>query len=205
VKVLVFDMGGVLAVDAVRRKVHDLAERHGLPEAQLQDVSSSLRPLVDLGTMTESEFWTRSLQRCGVNVTPPDLQLDAYAAAAPGAVEFLRFARSKGLRLALLTNDSTELSKLRQEALGTAACFEAIFVSAAVGIAKPDVRLYRGLLSALREPAESCLFIDDREENVKAAHAVGMQAVQFIGFPELHRTIAELQENTEKPWDSRAR
>ncbi|MCD8149383.1 MAG: HAD family phosphatase [Clostridiales bacterium] len=59
--------------------------------------------------------------------------------------------------------------------------FDGILYSAEVGVVKPDARIYRCLLDRFRLRAEECLFLDDRNDNVEGARAVGMQAEVYKG------------------------
>ena len=49
-----------------------------------------------------------------------------------------------------------------------------------LGIAKPDPAIYRHAAEGLQVPVGEILFIDDKEENILAARAAGMIAVQYI-------------------------
>ena len=51
--------------------------------------------------------------------------------------------------------------------------------SAEVRLAKPDPRIYQLALARLSIRADQAVFIDDMPENVQAALALGMSAVQF--------------------------
>lgn len=55
--------------------------------------------------------------------------------------------------------------------------FHTVVVSGLLGITKPDAAIYRYLLD--RIGAETCVFIDDRIENVLAAEASGLRAIHF--------------------------
>lgn len=48
-----------------------------------------------------------------------------------------------------------------------------------LGIAKPDPAIYRHAVEGLHVPADEILFVDDKEENILAARAAGMVAVQY--------------------------
>ena len=52
-----------------------------------------------------------------------------------------------------------------------------ILVSAEVGMAKPRPEIFQLAASRLGVPPEACVFVDDWDQNVDAARAVGMQAV----------------------------
>lgn len=99
--------------------------------------------------------------------------------ALEGTVEVLARLRERGVPLYALTNFSTEKFPLMRERFGFFDWFDGIVVSGAVGIAKPDPRIYAHLFLACDLRPGDCLFIDDMPANVAAAKAAGMQAIQF--------------------------
>jgi epoxide hydrolase-like predicted phosphatase len=57
--------------------------------------------------------------------------------------------------------------------------FDALIVSAEVGIMKPDPRIYRIALEQLKVEPHEAIFVDDTPANVEAARSLGMQGIQF--------------------------
>lgn len=55
------------------------------------------------------------------------------------------------------------------------------FVSCHTGVRKPDAEAYLGPCRELRVAPADCLFVDDREPNVTAARALGLDALRFDG------------------------
>jgi epoxide hydrolase-like predicted phosphatase len=95
-------------------------------------------------------------------------------------LELMRELRDRGYRMAILTNNVREWEELWRAKLPVDEIFELVVDSAWVGMRKPDPRIYELTISRLGgvELGE-CLFVDDNEENVKAARALGMTAVHF--------------------------
>lgn len=58
--------------------------------------------------------------------------------------------------------------------------FDGIVISGDLGVMKPDQGIFEKLIEKFNLNPAHCLFIDDQEENVKAAQAIGMTAVQFL-------------------------
>ena len=65
-----------------------------------------------------------------------------------------------------------------------------------LGIAKPDAAIYRHAVEGLGVPVGEILFVDDREENIRAAHAAGMVAVQYTG----HQAFVEEMQGMGMGW-----
>jgi putative hydrolase of the HAD superfamily len=97
----------------------------------------------------------------------------------PGAVATLRALRSRGLRLALVSNYDSRLHRVVAE-LGLARFFAAVLVSSEVGWAKPSQRIYAAALAALRVAPGEALMVGDRmREDVEGARAAGLRALLY--------------------------
>ncbi len=57
--------------------------------------------------------------------------------------------------------------------------FDAMVISAEVGVVKPEARIYRVALEKLGVAPEEAVFLDDFFENVEGAQQVGMHAIHF--------------------------
>ena len=63
--------------------------------------------------------------------------------------------------------------------LGVLGAFDGFTYSAEMGLAKPDPAAYLEALGRIGLPANRCVFVDDRMENVDAARSVGIPAFAF--------------------------
>ncbi|MCF4138657.1 HAD-IA family hydrolase [Streptomyces sp. Tue 6430] len=105
-------------------------------------------------------------------------------------LELLRRARVR-VPLVLVTNATLGLER-DLEAMGLTELADEVVSSARVGLAKPDRRILElGAARAGVRP-ERCLFVDDTEENVEAAAALGMTAVHFRAAADLERALEPL-------------
>ena len=62
-------------------------------------------------------------------------------------------------------------------------------VSYRTGVRKPDPEAYLGAARALGLAPHECLFVDDRQSNVDAALALGMDALRFEGVAPLRAAL----------------
>src|SRR4029453_9158338 len=83
-----------------------------------------------------------------------------------------------GRRLGLLSNFSADLRTMlaQQDLLRP---FDALAISAEIGIMKPDAAAYQAVLAMMQMEAHTCVFIDDVPANVAAAQAVGLHGIVF--------------------------
>jgi epoxide hydrolase-like predicted phosphatase len=109
------------------------------------------------------------------------------AVPRPAMLEAIRKLRAGGLRVAALTNNwITE-----DQGTGALRAFFDVFVeSIAVGLRKPDPRIYQLVCRELDvEPGEA-VFLDDIGSNLKAARALGMTTIKV---DEPDAALAELE------------
>jgi len=85
--------------------------------------------------------------------------------------------RAAGYRTALLTNNIKEFSDGWRAMIPADDMFDVIVDSSAVGIRKPDHRIYRMVLQQLGVEADEAAFLDDAVGNIEAARALGMPAI----------------------------
>ncbi|MGI5195709.1 HAD family hydrolase [Streptomyces sp. CA-288835] len=105
---------------------------------------------------------------------------------------FLRALRRDGYRLALLTNNVREWEPLWRAQLPVDELFDVVVDSHREGVRKPDPAIYRILLDRLGTTPQRCLFVDDTEENCKAAAELGIRAVRFADTASAVREISAL-------------
>jgi putative hydrolase of the HAD superfamily len=98
----------------------------------------------------------------------------------PEAAIVINEARSKGLKLAILSNELDMFyGKELRSKLQVLKNFDTIVDATYTGILKPDSRAYRFALDAIGLSASECLFIDDQKRNIDGALAVGLACVHF--------------------------
>ena len=78
-----------------------------------------------------------------------------------------------------MSNAWDDLRDVLEKGWKIAAAFDAIVISAEVGVAKPDAKIYHIILDRLGVAPAEAVFVDDFSENVAGARAVGMRAIRF--------------------------
>jgi putative hydrolase of the HAD superfamily len=74
------------------------------------------------------------------------------------------------------------------------ALFDHIIESAKIGLRKPDPRIYRMMIDALKVDPAKCVYLDDLGVNLKPARAMGMTTIKVVSAPQ---ALAELEAATE--------
>lgn len=183
---VVFDFGGVLS--AGHDPVPALHELLGGDQDALETALWAERPAYDAGAVTAEEYWGAVAAAVGVEqlsaTEVAELQ-DAdnryFLRLDPDSRALLHDLARNGTRLALLSNASASFG----EAVRRADWFEAFtlaVISAEEKAMKPERELYEVLLDVLAHETggvsipQAVIFFDDREENVAAARALGIDA-----------------------------
>ena len=191
---LLIDFGGVLTT-SVWDSFADFCREKKLEEDAVKrlfredpEALAELRGL-ETGQLSEDEFELRFAKRLGLGEAS-DLIDSMFRGMRPDElmVAAVRDARSSGIRTGLVSN-SWSTSHYDRDLL--AELFDAVVISAEVGMHKPQPEIYLLAADRLGLAPARCVFVDDLRENCAGAEAVGMTAI-------LHRdpaeTIARMEE-----------
>jgi putative hydrolase of the HAD superfamily len=112
----------------------------------------------------------------GLPVSADGLLARMFAASVLDSAmhDLMRSLRRAGLRTALLSNSWGSQDYPRQL---FPELFDAVVISAEVGMRKPEERIFRLAAELLGLQPQECVFIDDIEANVLAAEAIGLIGV----------------------------
>ena len=118
----------------------------------------------------------------------------------PKAQQTLSTLRRRGLRMGLVTNGRIASQQPKIDGLGIAGYFDAILISEAEGVRKPDPEIFRRASSRLGVTAgETVMVGDNPEADIQGAKSFGMKAIwkrdTYWSPPELvDAVIDELEE-----------
>ena len=110
------------------------------------------------------------------------IQADCFTHLHHGILPMLSGLKVQGIRIGLITNCFSEEAKLIRES-ELFLCFDAHCLSWEEGVRKPDPDIYRTCLRRLGVAPEECLYVGDGgSQELEAARALGMQAVQATWY-----------------------
>ena len=93
----------------------------------------------------------------------------------PGAYDFIKKARGKGVRLAICSSNSRELVDQVLSVLGIFFDFEVTLTGSDIHNGKPAPDIYLTAMERLGLAPEDCLVFEDICQGIKAGHNAGMQ------------------------------
>jgi putative hydrolase of the HAD superfamily len=205
IKAVISDFGGVVTLPLIEgfKRAH---EQIGVPvealgKAMALTASRAPEPplwTLERGQMSEPDFLAGLEDALG-EVTGHPVSLDGYGARLMGELEpnepllaHYRALRSRGVRLAILTNNVREWHDIWRSAFDIDALFELVVDSSFEGTRKPEPRIYEITLERLGLEAGDCAFIDDVEVNVTAARELGLHGIHFRTNDQVLEELAAL-------------
>jgi putative hydrolase of the HAD superfamily len=191
IRAVVFDIGGVIQ-DSPLHAIARYERDHGLPPGTINRtvVAAGERGAwsrLERGELTVEAWCAPFEDDCRAHgLTVDATHLMQYIAEAgrerPQMLRAVSRLRARGLRVGALTNNwVTEKATTRPHPIGRH--FDALVESRAVGMRKPDPRIYQLICRQLSvEPAQAA-FLDDIGTNLKSAKALGMHTIK-VSEPE---------------------
>ena len=118
--------------------------------------------------------------------------LDMFHGYVPGVPTMMARLEEARVPMFGLSNLPAEIAAETFDVFPMIKLLRDVVVSGEEGVVKPDPRIYEIALSRMGNPAPAdVFFIDDREENIRAAEALGMRGHVFRGAARLERALAE--------------
>ncbi|NEA30405.1 HAD family hydrolase [Streptomyces sp. SID13031] len=186
---VVFDIGGVLLDWSPDYLYRDLIPDDGQREHFLTNITS---PEWNL-QQDAGRPWAEAIAEL-TSLHPEHAEwIDAYdtgwlkmvGGLIEGTADVITELREQGIPTYALTNFSTEKWEVAKEAFPILAGFSGEVVSGTEQTLKPGEKLYRILLDRYRLDPARTFYTDDKNDNVIAARATGMDAETFINAPTL--------------------
>ena len=100
---------------------------------------------------------------------------DCIGAFIPETQKLMKDLSAKGIKICLLSNITADLEDIVPQNVDK----DKRFLSYELGMIKPDAKIYQHVLKQLKAAPQETLFIDDLEENISAAQALGMNGIIF--------------------------
>jgi putative hydrolase of the HAD superfamily len=191
IKVLLFDLGGVLC------RLHDPIETFGLQQGHAEFMERWLKsPAVrefERGAINAETFAQHIVTEAGLAYDADEFlrRFDAWPDRLfPGTLELLQMIPARYER-ALLSN--TNANHWGRDDVGgrLRASFGRIFLSFETGLLKPDAQAFLHVVAEYGCTAQEILFFDDNPLNVRAAIESGCRAELIDGHQALRRALTE--------------
>jgi putative hydrolase of the HAD superfamily len=190
-----FDIGGVLGTNGWDREQRSRAlEKFGVEDEEFEHRHHQVVSEFETGAMSLEEYLDVTVFHTPRLFSREDFELYMLSLSEPNpySIEVARHAAAAGrVRLMTMNNESAVLNVHRIEHFGLKSIFPTFLSSCWLGVRKPQRTFFeRGLGIAQAEPRAS-LLVDDRDQNLAPAAALGMRTIRFTDPESLARQLAE--------------
>ena len=196
IKTIFWDIGGVLERTEDHTPRAALADQLGWPASELSRVifghTDGYR--IQLGQVSLEEHYANIAAALDIPVAQIDGVLSAFFGGDRldlALVDHIR-ALKQDYTTAVISNYMPVLRDKIDQLWQIGDAFDALVVSAEVGVMKPDPAIYQIALEKTNTPPRQSVFIDDFIENVESARRVGMHAIHFKAAPQALEELNDL-------------
>lgn len=192
--ILLFDLFGVIARHQRPGALEEMADRCQVPTGAFTTAYWACRPPYDAGRQSAPEYWTAVLRRLSVSADADAIEelrrtdIDSWSRVDDRMVTYVQSLRDVA-EVAVLSNIPSDHADAFLSAQPWLHDLDHVAFSGKIRVAKPDPAAFRHCVVAMRAAPTDFLFVDDREENVRAAQATGMNGLVFTDRDELAAVI----------------
>ncbi|MEV6537924.1 HAD family phosphatase [Streptomyces sp. NPDC051665] len=192
--IVLFDLFGVIARHQRPGAQGKMAARCHAPTDAFTTAYWDCRPPYDAGRQSASEYWTAVLRRLSLSADADTIEelrltdIDSWSRVDDRMVAYVESLRGVA-EVALLSNIPADHADAFLAAQPWLHQLDNVAFSGKIKAAKPDPAAFQHCVDAMRASPGDFLFVDDREENVRAARAMGMNGHLFTGRDELATVI----------------
>jgi putative hydrolase of the HAD superfamily len=195
IKAIYFDLGGVIVRTVDHRSRAQLAAEFGMSYEEMDRFVFECQTAVDatVGKVTEQDHWLDVAHRLKCPEGDFPRLRDAFFGGDTVDQDIINLLRSlrKTHKTGLISNAWDGLRPwIVSQKFDDA--FDYLTISAEVGVAKPDARIYHHALEKLGVKPEEAIFVDDVEKNVAASEALGMHGVLFRSSEQARADVKRL-------------
>jgi len=195
---VILDYGQVLAGCPTKDEFGRMAEMFNVSFERFYELWEASRGPYDRGDFAAEEYWLKlaaetdtSLDRRQIE-TLRKIEIEIWAHPIPGMLDWVSQLHAAGIKTGLLSNMPWDLITYLRANCQWLENFAFKTFSAEVRLIKPDPAIYQHTLHGLGVAATETLFVDDREDNVRAARTLGIHAVQFRSIGLLRHDLKAL-------------
>lgn len=193
IKVVIWDMGGVILRSEDKTPRKKLAEQYGLTLDEIYTLvfNSESANLATLGRINETEHWKqvgRSLKITGEVLQEFQDQFWAGDRLDQDLIDYIKSLQSS-CKTALLSNAWSGAREVLTNHKPCMDAFQYSIFSCEVGLAKPDPAIYNKILGLTEVEPAGAIFVDDVQVNIDAANDVGIHGVRFFNSAQAREDV----------------
>ena len=178
-----FDIGGVLGTNGWDREQRARAlQQFGIEEEDFEHRHHQVVSEFETGAMSLEEYLDVTVFHTPRLFSREDFELYMLALSEPNpyTIEIAKHAAAAGrVRLMTMNNESAVLNVHRIDRFGLKSIFPTFLSSCWLGVRKPSRTFFERGLGIAQAEASASLLIDDRDQNLTPASALGMHTIRY--------------------------
>jgi glucose-1-phosphatase len=197
IRAIIFDLGGVILRTDDPQPRSALAMRLGRTYAELDQIvfGNPISQQGERGQATPEQIWAeigRLLNLTSEQISTFRQEFFGGDKVDSLLVQLIQRLR-KSYRIGLLSNAwYRDMPRFLHENLKLPDLFDVVISSAAVEMAKPDRKIFELALEKLAVQPEQAVFVDDNQDNIRAAAYVGIHTVHFKSTAQAQNELAQI-------------
>ncbi len=182
IQAVFFDFGGVIQRTEYQAPRQYLAQRFSMEYDDIDNIvfNSPTAKQATVGEIPVQKHWEAVAKRLKVSkeqITGVENEFFAGDVIDHSIVEYLRSLRPR-FKTGLISNAWSDMREyLVRKKLDMV--FDTLTISAEVGVAKPEAKIYHLALEQAQVQPEAAVFVDDVLANIEACEALGMKGILF--------------------------
>lgn len=185
VKAVIFDLYGVLGLNGWQ----DFKARHFVDRLEEWERLRVLGQRADAGKVSQDEFVQALIDATGESKATIRRQFESTKPNAPLLV-YIAHELKPHYKIGILSNTSHDVYQTIFQAEDYA-LFDVAIGSFAVGLTKPDPKMFLLMCERLGVDPAECIMVDDKPQHTAAAGQLGMRTVVYTSAPQAIRDIQE--------------
>ena len=185
-KVFVFDNFGVV----MNELSYIWEKRHLTSDRELQE-RSDIGAEADRDEISADEMFRKYGKM--IKQTGPEVRAEWRGTVRVNweVIDIVKDLRKNGYKVVMFSNATSSILRDYMASFGILDEFDRIFISSEMKLIKPEPESFKYVLSEMGVRAKNAMMIDDRERNIAAAEAMGMECILFADAPTLREKLEE--------------
>ncbi|MGB3345237.1 MAG: HAD-IA family hydrolase [Aequorivita sp.] len=196
IKVVFFDIGGVLLTNGWGHKSRQKAAEHfGFNYDEMNVLHNFIYNVFEIGSISIDDYLDTAVFHVPRDFTKEEFKDFMYAQSVelPKMLAYVReWKKQTELPIFALSNESRELNDYRIDKFKLHEVFDGFFSSCYVGMRKPDPRIYKEAMQIVQVKPLETIYFDDRELLAKTAEKLGMNAVHYKKFETTQKILEKI-------------
>lgn len=201
IKAIIFDIGGVLVSPKVGEIHNDIADYLGISRHRLKNFAKKYESSLAKGKISFFDVYTDAIKKFSLKKFTAQKIVNKHLKIFQKRIKKLNSKiisliknLRKKYRVLCLVNAETDVIPFVKKR-GVYDYFGRVYISAQMGMEKPEKKIYLTVLNDLKLKPGEAVFIDDKKENVAMAKKIGIVGIRYKWGEDLEKKLRPILAN----------